>query len=244
MKKSILHFVLTLMTLQTAYCQDVLVAKTIDSTHNSVVAILRIDSAGNILVGGSGVLINSQVILTAGHVNFSGGQSLPGGCKASGLVSFSNKALNTNDRVSFDWTKDVESYPDTANFIKSFSDTTGKLKPTMFIDIGLLFLDHPITGKQIAKLPQPNLLTKLPENVSFLGVGYGYDKLMDSTFRFSSIDGLRRKWKIDSALLLNDLWLYSNCDTVIRQQFMNICDSGAPLFLNNDIVVIRYQTFT
>jgi hypothetical protein len=107
----------------------------------------------------------------------------------------------------------------------------------MFIDIGLLFLDHPITGKPISKLPSPNLLNNKPQDATFLGVGYGYNKLMDSAFQFSLIDGIRRKWRLDSISLLNDRWLYSKCDTVTKQQFMNVCDSGAPLFLNNETVV-------
>src|SRR5262245_30579320 len=66
---------------------DILVAKSVDSTHSSVMAILRVDTIGNIVVSASGVLINPRVILTAGHVNFQNAKASPNGCKPQGLVS-------------------------------------------------------------------------------------------------------------------------------------------------------------
>ena len=49
---------------------QILTLKTTDSTHNAVVALMRLDSTGKILTRATGVLINSRVILTAGHVNY------------------------------------------------------------------------------------------------------------------------------------------------------------------------------
>ena len=45
-------------------------AKTVDTTYQSVVAILRVDSTGKKILAGSGVLIHPNVILTAGHINY------------------------------------------------------------------------------------------------------------------------------------------------------------------------------
>src|SRR5690348_16239898 len=78
---------------------EILVAKSNDSTHNSVVAILRIDTADNVVVSASGVLIHPQVILTAGHVNFKNSATSAGGCKPKGFVSISNHALTETDRI-------------------------------------------------------------------------------------------------------------------------------------------------
>src|SRR6476660_3619116 len=81
---------------------DILIAKSVDSTHNSVIAILRVDTVDNVVLSASGVLINPRVILTAGHVNFKNAITFPNGCRPHGIVSFSRQALTKNDRYDFD----------------------------------------------------------------------------------------------------------------------------------------------
>jgi hypothetical protein len=139
--------------------------------------------------------------------------------------------------------RDIESHPDTADIQKSFSDTTGKIKTTMFIDIGLIFLDYPISNMPVARLPEPFFLNDLQSYGSLLGVGFGYDKARDSTFTRSLIDGLRRKWTPHKITLFNDLWLSAQCDTISNLPFVGIADSGAPL-LQQDSIVVGIWSFT
>jgi V8-like Glu-specific endopeptidase len=212
-------------------------AKTIDSTHNSVVAFQLIDTSGKVFVGTAGVLIHPKIILTAGHVNYNVAKKLFVGLKTQGFVATSYNAYNPDKRYPVNLLRDIESYPDTADYQKSFSDTTGEIKPTMFIDIGLIFLDHPISNMPIAKLPKPFLLNDLQSYSSLLGVGFGYDKATDSTFSLSLVDGLRRKWTPHKITLFNDLWLSAQCDTISNLPFISIGDSGAPLFQQDSIVV-------
>ena len=215
----------------------ILVAKSVDSTHHSVIAILRVDTTGNIVVSASGVLIHPRVILTAGHVNFQNSKASPNGCKPHGIVSFSNHALSENDRYDFDWEHDMEIHPDTVGYEKSFSDTTGQSNPYQFTDLGILFLDEPVLNRPIANLPQPLIMQHISSKAFFIGVGYGYHKEKEFTFQFSFIDGIRRKFKPASIGIHNDKWIYGTCDSVARQQFMNICDSGGALLLDENTVV-------
>lgn len=238
MKSAIFCCVMTITTVQLTFSQAMPLAKTIDSTHNSVVAFQLIETSGKVFVSTAGVLIHPKIILTAGHVNYNIVKKIIVGLKTQGFVATSYNAYNPDKRYPVDLLRDIESYPDTADFQKSFSDTTGKIEPTMFIDIGLIFLDHPISNMPIAKLPEPFLLNDLQSCSSLLGVGFGYDKAQDSTFSLSlPFDGLRRKWTPHKITLFNDLWLSAQCDTISNLPFISIGDSGAPLFLQDSIVV-------
>jgi V8-like Glu-specific endopeptidase len=217
--------------------QIILVAKTIDTTHHSAVAILRVDSAGKATVAASGVLIHPRVVLTAGHVNYHNVKSDPGGCASAGYISVAGKALDPNDRFPFNWIEDIESHPDTAAYAHSFSDTTRQTNPNMFIDVGLIFLHQPVENKTIAHLPDSNALARRQAGDVLEGVGYGYDKVIDSHFMPDLVDGLRRHWRLQTLSLMNDLWLSTECDSATNLPFISMYDSGAPLFLNNNMVV-------
>lgn len=219
------------------------VAKTVDTVHNSVVAVLRLDSSGRSWVNGSGVLIHPRVVLTAGHVRFNGMGREPGGCVRQGFVAFGENAYETRDRYPFDWLTDIESHPDTAEFQKSFSDTTGRTRPSMFVDIGLVFLPKPVDKKTTARLPDPHALTHTKTQESLVGVGFGYHKTYDSTFVNDLVDGLRRQWRLLNLSLINDLWLSTQCDTTTNLPFISMFDSGGPLFLDDDVVVGIWSMF-
>ncbi|HVU56433.1 MAG TPA: trypsin-like serine protease [Puia sp.] len=236
MNRSDLFFTVSLFLHLTAFGQSRSLAKTRDSIHNSVAAILRQDTSGGTFIGASGVLIHPRVILTAGHVNFSNFKQLPGGCSTKGWVSFSDKAYSGVERYAFDYAHGIESYPDTAAFAKSFGDTTGQAGPSHFIDIGLIFLDEPVRGHPVMQLPDTSFLKDNVGDSSLLGAGYGYHTRMDSTFTFSSIDGLRRTWTPRMSLY-NDKWLFAQCDPISNLPYLCIADSGSPLLFRNKMVV-------
>lgn len=196
---------------------------------------MMVDSTGKTVVIGSGVLINPQFILTAGHINFNKLKYL--GVDKIGFVSFADSSLSDNNKYIFDWTSDVISHPDTADFLKSLLDTTGAKWPPIFIDIGLIFFDKPITNQSIAKLPQLNILNHQKADDILTGVGYGYHLIADSTYTEAFNDGVRRKWSIQKLSTANDLWIFTECDTLNNFPFISIGDSGAPLFMNKITVV-------
>jgi V8-like Glu-specific endopeptidase len=218
------------------FCQKALLSKSTDTIHHSVCAILFTDTTGKVAVTGSGVLINPRVLLTAGHVNYNLAKYHHGGCKEKGQISFSNNAFESTNKIHFNWLIDVVSHPDTAEFWKCFSDTTGKTNPTLFIDIGLIFLNDSIKGIKCAKLPDANSLQKIIDKDTFSGAGYGYNNIADSTFTYSMIDGYRRKWTLQKLFIHNDLWVYTRCDTVTHSPYVGIGDSGAPLFVEDNTV--------
>jgi hypothetical protein len=234
MRKLKLFLFMLLIAEWSSYSQDILIAKTPDSIHNTVVAIMRLDSTGKVLSRASGVLINSRVILTAGHVNY---KRYPDGLDRRGFIAASPKALQTTNYIPFDWINNVETHPDLIERGKILKDTTSLLNPNNFLDIGLIFLDTPIEKMPIAKLPKPSFFKSLPEGTSFLGVGYGYHKVRDVSFKYSFIDGVRRKWKPKSVTAINDLYLMGTCDTSSNQPFTSVGDSGAPLFINDTIIM-------
>jgi hypothetical protein len=159
-----------------ALSQDTPLAKSIDTSYISVVAILRVDSTGKTFMAASGVLIHPNVILTAGHVNFSTVKSWDEKCSSIGYISFGNNALKSHDQIPFDWLKNVETHPDQSERLKSFTDTTGKTNFKMFTDIGLIFLDQPVLNKPLIHLPDSHLLSKISKNDLLVGVGYGYHR--------------------------------------------------------------------
>lgn len=229
MTKFKLPFLLMLLA-NVAFGQAELSLKTPDSTHNIVVAVMRLDSTGKILTRATGVLIHPRVILTAGHVNY---KRYPDGIDRRGYISTSNTALQTNKYIAFDWIDNVLTHPDQTVYQKSLQDTTGASDPHMFLDIGLIFLDAPVTDRPIAKLPKPSFFNSLPAGTSFLGVGYGYHKVRDKTFKYTAIDGRRRKWKPDTVNAINDKWLFGTS----AGQSVAVGDSGSPLLVNDDIII-------
>lgn len=213
-----------------AFGQAELTIKTADSTHNVVVAIMRLDSNGKILTRATGVLIHPRVILTAGHVNY---KRYPDGIDRRGYVTTSNTALQTSNYIPFDWINNVVTHPDQTNHANSMQDTTGASDPTNYLDIGLIFLDTPIKNTPIAKLPKPLLFKTLPAGTVILGVGYGYHKVRDKNFKYTFIDGHRRKWQPKTIVVKNDKWLLSTSS----EQMTSVGDSGSPLLINDDTVI-------
>jgi hypothetical protein len=226
------------LNLQNAASQNIPLAKSIDTTHRSVVAIIRVNSEGKSFVAASGVLIYPNVVLTAGHVNFSVVKFWDSNPSPIGFVSFGNNVNASQERIPFNWLKDVVTHPDQTEVFKSYSDTTGKSSPTKYIDIGLIFLDRQKTDMPLAHLPDSQILSTISKYDHLVGVGYGYDK-EDSIYQRipGLIDGLRRKWQLSQISLVNDLWLKTGCDLDTNLPFIGMFDSGAPLLLNDNMVV-------
>jgi hypothetical protein len=227
------------LSLQPIFSQVTLVTKTIDTTHQSVVAISRVDTLGNPWILASGVLIHPQVILTAGHVNYRTASSpfFINGCIPEGFVSFGNNVLSSKVRFSFNWVKDVESHPDTACFGKSLTDTTGLTNPYMFIDLGLIFLSESVYDIPISLLPKAYNISNRRREDFFLGAGYGYFRTVDSTYKPGLMDGFRRQWSFKNIIEINDLWISVACDSVTKLPYISVHDSGAPLFMGDNLVV-------
>jgi hypothetical protein len=211
-------------------------AKTIDTTHHEVIAVLRVDSSGRAFVAGSGVLIHPRVVLTAGHVNYDDASRAPGGARAKGLVSNGSNALAEHRRIEFDWLEDVESHPETELFLTSLADTPEASDKYAFIDVGLIFLPQPLTSAPVARLPAPDKLSGTIPEKALVGVGYGYHEV-PKNFSDELVDGFRRQWRPESPRLVNDLWLRAGCDSVTTLPFISAHDSGAPLFLGERVVV-------
>jgi Trypsin len=219
--------------------REISLAKTVDTIYQSVVAILRVDSTGKTIMAGSGVLIHPNVILTAGHINYSNFTKWwDKNCLSIGYISFGNNAFQSTNRIPFNWLNDIVTHPDQVEFQKFISDTTQKSGPPELTDIGLIFLDQPILDKPIIKLPDHNLLSEIDKNDLLIGVGYGYHKVDTVYERIPNlVDGLRRKWQLSKISLDNDLWLSTYCDPETNLPYMGMFDSGAPLLLNDTIVV-------
>jgi len=224
-----------LMNTQKAVNQDLPLAKSLDTTYHSVVAILRADSTGKTYVTGSGVLIHPNIVLTAGHVNFLTLNSWDSKCSTTGYVSFSNNANEPNDRIPFDWLNSVETHPD--QFKLMMYAVAGKTN-RIIVDLGLIFLDRPALHNPLVRLPDSNVLSKIRKDDLLIGVGYGYHKVDTIYHRIPGlVDGQRRKWQLSQISLINDLWLKTGCDSITNLPFIGLFDSGAPLLLNDTLVV-------
>ena len=218
------------LAFQQALSQGTSLAKSIDTTHQSVVAIHRIDPSGRLLIF-SGVLIHPRVVLSAGHVL----QTFPG--LNNGFVNLGDAARDSSNRRPFDATADVDLHPDFERFRASLADTTGLNRPTMFLDIALLFLPKEIAQKPVVRLPKPSILARVTGNQRLVGVGYGFHRTVDSTFTPEFLDGTRRQWRLSGFSLVNESWLSTQCDPATNLPFISAGDSGGPLLVNDSVLV-------
>jgi hypothetical protein len=178
---------------------------------------------GVVLVNVTATLIHPQVLLTAGHFTFFGTEGVPPFLRL--VVSFSPTALDESTWIS------IDQGPGTQVVHPSFppggiDDIDGLPEPGV-ADVGLIFLDSPITSIRPAKLArEPLKHHDIGERMRI--VGYGL------TGPEESLDGLRRIGRSTLGTLLDQNWASFNRDSV------KICfgDSGGPTFHEGRIVAI------
>lgn len=217
-----------------------LLPKSIDKTHDAVSAIVFLDSSDQYLVASTGTFIHPQIVLTAGHVNYRLGRKAHGVSNKKGYVALGENARLSQQYAYFDWEKDIVSHPTWLNMFRSMSDTTGTDSSTSpdYHDIGLLLLDEAMDGIEVYRIPDQKIIDVGSENERYLGVGYGYHKMRDSTFSLArDQDGLRRQWKVPKLFAVNESWFEASCDPETGLSQIEAGDSGAPLLLDNDTVI-------
>lgn len=178
---------------------------------------------GIVLVNVTATLIHPQVLLTAGHFTFFGTEGVPPFLRL--VVSFSPEALDESTWIS------IDQGPGTQVVHPSFppggiDDIDGLPEPGV-ADVGLIFLDSPITDIKPAKLAKKTLKHRdIGDRMKV--VGYGV------TGPEESFDGFRRIGRSTLGTLLDQNWASFNFDPV------TICfgDSGGPTYHKGRIVAI------
>jgi len=201
---------------------------------------MGLDSAGKFILIGSGVIINPNVVLTAGHVNFKTLKQVYGNnCSETGYISIGNNCFKPDKRIAFNWIRSVETYPDLVN--KGVYDYPEDF--THIADIGLIFLDQPVLNITPINLPDSNSLGRIKKDDLLLGAGYGITKTLSSYIKDSVqkairlADGNRRFWKPHEISVINELWFKTSCDPLTNRPYLGLCNSGSPLLLNNTILI-------
>jgi hypothetical protein len=152
-----------------------------DNEHPFVGLVVFYDASGQFIWRCSGSLISPTVLLTAGHC-----ADTVGGAVTARVYFQQNAGANYDPALGYD---PVSGYPEYcatgtegvtcahASKIDNF-DFTGSLTLPNTHDVGLVFLDQPITVSEYGQLPTPNYLDQLAtargtKSVVFTASGYG-----------------------------------------------------------------------
>ena len=186
--------------------------KTLDVSHDNVVAVFSDEPGPN---PATGILIHPRVVLTAGHVS-----------PRQPVVAI---GANVNDGAR--WIRlgadaGTQSHP---SLTALRAAGIGPNERVDFLDVGLLFLPEPVTTAPIAGLPAPGLLDA--STAPLIGVGYGYDHVINARNAGGPGDGRRRSWRAGVVSRINVAWI--RMDDNPAKGFGQICrgDSGAPIVL-------------
>ena len=210
---------------------DALVNGVVTEVREAVGTVMIVTREGNpfdlppgvVLVNVTATLIHPQVLLTAGHFTFFGTEGVPPFLRL--VVSFSPAALDESTWIPIDQGAGTQvvhpSFPS-----DGIDDINGLPEPGV-ADVGLIFLDAPITNIKPAKLAQEKL-KRDDVGDSMTVVGYGL------TGPEETFDGFRRIGSSSLGVLLDKNWASFNRDPV------KICfgDSGGPTFYEGRIVAI------
>jgi hypothetical protein len=226
-------------------------AKAIDSTnaHANVGVVMVWRDANNPLglPGGlatyvTGVLIQSQTILTAGHFTariegVSAGGQLPPWLRI--VASFAPNAFDQSTWIELNRARGTcvahPSFPRPCTPQSCpFDDIDGQYEPGVS-DVGLCFLDEPVLGIRPAKLANRRLDQKRIPGTRMTIVGYGTTAPPPGgPADTSNYEGLRRWGTSTVDQVVDQHWVTFNRDPV------TVCfgDSGAPTFFKGRVVAI------
>jgi hypothetical protein len=218
---------------------DALINGDVTKARRAVGTVMIVAGEGNpfgappgvVLVNVTATLIHPQVLLTAGHFTFFGTEGVPPFLRL--VVSFSPTALDESTWIA------IDQGPGTQVVHPSFppdgiNDVDGLPEPGV-ADVGLIFLDSPITNIEPAKLAEEPLTRgDIGDRMKVVGYGTTAPDPNGPQIPPQHFDGFRRIGSSTLGTLLDENWASFNLDPV------KICygDSGGPTFHEERIVAI------